>query len=48
MMKTNLHSAADRLIIVQSLDEIVYYLRNDCNIWKVHGIMNTSGLVQSK
>ena len=24
------------------------YLRNEFNFWKVHGIMNTSGLVQSK
>ena len=23
-------------------------LRNECNFWKVHGIMNTSGLLQSK
>ena len=24
------------------------YLRNEFNFWNVHGIMNTSGLVQSK
>ena len=24
------------------------HLRNEFNFWKVHGIMNTSGLVQSK
>ena len=24
------------------------YLRNEFNFWKVHGIMNSSGLVQSK
>ena len=25
----------------------VLYLRNEFNFWNVHGIMNTSGLVQS-
>ena len=24
------------------------YLRNELDFWKVHGIMNTSGLLQSK
>ena len=24
------------------------YLRNEFDFWKVHGIMNTSGLLQSK
>ena len=27
---------------------IVKHLRNEFNFWNVHGIMNTSGLVQSK
>ena len=26
----------------------VNYLRNEFNFWKVHGIMNTSGLLQRK
>ena len=26
----------------------IVYLRNEFNFWKGHGIMNTSGLVQSK
>ena len=25
----------------------IFYLRNEFNFWKVHGIMNTSGLAQS-
>ena len=25
-----------------------FYLRNELNFWNVHGIMNTSGLLQSK
>ena len=34
------------LISVQKINNI--YLRNKFNIWSVHGIMNTSGLLQSK
>ena len=34
-------------IIVKRFESKVH-LRNECNFWKVHGIMNTSGLVQSK
>ena len=30
------------------LTRMVTYLRNEFNFWNVHGIMNTSGLVQSK
>ena len=26
----------------------IFHLRNECNFWKVYGIMNTSGLMQSK
>ena len=26
----------------------MFYLRNEFNFWNVHGIMNTSGLLQSK
>ena len=32
-----------RAIRVELLLQNVY-LRNECNFWKVHGIMNTSGL----
>ena len=29
-------------------DSAVIHLRNEFKFWKVHGIMNSSGLVQSK
>ena len=30
------------------LDKLSSHLRNEFNFWNVHGIINTSGLVQSK
>ena len=29
-------------------NQSVVHLRNKFNFWKIHGIMNTSGLLQSK
>ena len=38
-----------KLSITVTLWQIAhFYLRNEFNFWKVHGIMNTSGLLQSK
>ena len=32
----------------KKLNSFLKYLRNEFDFWKVHGIMNTSGLLQSK
>ena len=36
------------LLLLVSVIQICHSLRNEFDIWKVHGIMNTSGLLQSK
>ena len=41
-------SVPTRHVSLQSIDTISRYLRNEFIFWNVHGIMNTSGLVQSK
>ena len=35
-------------VVSESSDLAVFHLRNECNFWKGRGIMNTSGLLQSK
>ena len=36
------------LLHTHSMKAKTKYLRNEFNFWNVHGIMNTSGLLQSK
>ena len=36
------------IALVFPLVSVMVYLKNEFNFWNVHGIMNTSGLLQSK
>ena len=36
-----------RVKILRTANMFLNYLRNEFNFWNVHGIMNTSGLLQS-
>ena len=35
-------------VLADTCPQAANYLRNEFNFWKVHGIMNTSGIVHSK
>ena len=38
----------ENIFVITVTEKLTRYLRNEFNFWYVHGIMNTSGLLQSK
>ena len=48
MLKQN-SAVVDRSVCLVIIEIVLcMYLRNELDFWKVHGILNTSGLLRSK